>query len=91
MPCEKCSRIEQMLLAVGAGEWVRGSCTCFRCSPHWSDSSSPQASSLRRYGRDAQGRWKPLARIPGKARPTEQAGEVPDGEFEHRGDPIEWS
>lgn len=88
MPC-RCSRLRELLLAVGAEEWVLGSCTCFKCSPHWSDFSSPSVSSRRRYSRDAQGRWSPTAAIPGKARPTEQFRDVPVGEFEHPVDPVE--
>jgi hypothetical protein len=89
--CKKCSKLEQLLLGVGADEWVAGSSTCFRCSPHWSDSSSPSASSGPRYARDASGRWVPVARIPGKARLRQEVDEVSTREFEHPVEPIEWT
>lgn len=85
----RCEALRQMLAAVGADEWVLGSCTCFRCSPHWSDSSSPQGSSRRRYSRDASGRWVPTAAIPREARPVEKRPEVVLGVAETGGDAVE--
>jgi hypothetical protein len=90
MPC-RCKSLRELLLAVGAEPWVTGSCSCWQCSPHWSDSSSPVGQSrpdLRGKRRAAR---LPAAAIPGKARPTEQLGDVPRREFEHPVDPVEWT